>query len=164
MKNALLIALVSLTSVAAFGAPKSARLTHLDLDPHAFGNLSFTSGNVIVDTTARSATLTLYRATDCPAGRACSRVAYPPTVIELPLVSSRKDQCRALVYTAEVDRRRVDGSLQVLTITDHTTSECRTMPLFSPVTITYETDGFDRAGHVTSYSRFDADPFVSAEN
>mgnify|MGYP001601759421 CR=1 FL=1 len=136
----------------------------MDLDPHAFGNLHFTSGEVTLYTAARKATLTLYRATDCPEGRACSRVAYPPTVVELPLVSTQKNQCQAVVYTAKVDRRRVDGSLQILTITDNSTSECRTLPLFSPVTATYETDGFNRSGHVTSYSTFNADAFLLSAN
>jgi len=61
--------------------------------------------------------LTLHIAPNCPVNRPCIQVAYPPQVIELPIVWSKNNgiDCE-VVFVAEEDKRPVDGMLKELTL------------------------------------------------
>lgn len=162
MKNALLLALVSLTSLNAFGAPMKANLTRLDLDPNAFGSAPYRGGSIRID--GSEATLTLVPDHRCAPGRVCTQMIREPYQVQLPIISREMGRCRTFIFTAEIDRRPVDGAFQRLVIVDHSGNTCQTIPENEMVEITYETSFYPRtgAGEVRSYSEMTAEAFVSA--
>jgi hypothetical protein len=164
MKNAIVIALVSLASVNAFAAPKSARITSMNLDPYAFNHVAYNHGSITVDGHSRDATLSLYRTIRCAPGALCAQMIAAPLTITLEIVSRKTNTCGAVVYSAVSDNRMVDGLRQVLTITDNATNDCKTMRAISPVEVTYETMGMTRKGNLHTVSTFMAEAFVSAQN
>lgn len=164
MKNALVLALVSLASVNAFAAPKSARIVHMNIDRDAFGGRRFVGGSVSVDLVRREANLHLLPAQiKCPKGRVCPAMIFAPVDISLPLVSKKTGRCE-VTYVAETDRRMVDGLRQRLTIVDNASANCMRIPeqRVEAVEVIYQTAGQTRTGAIKTYSTFGAEPFVSA--
>ncbi len=165
MKNALVLVLASLSAASAFATPvdtgaKTATITQMNLDRKAFGNVRYDTGMVTLDTQAREVTLTLYASRKCPKGRFCTMEMIAPYTVNLPIVSRKKDTCGAMVTIASEDQRTVDGVFKKITIVDNSTNKCLTMVALSPVAVTYETDGYSRAGSAKSVSTFIADPFT----
>jgi hypothetical protein len=164
MKNAIVLALVSLASANAFAAPKTARITSMNLDPNVLVGLKFDGGSLTIDNQGRDATLSLYHKQVCPAGRFCTQMIMAPMEVSLEIVSRKTNTCNAVVYTAMSDKRMVDGIRQVLTITDNVKNTCRYVQAIAPVEITYETAGQTRTGSMKTFSSFTAEAFVSAQN
>jgi len=167
MKNALILALVSLASVNAFAAPVSAPLTKINVDPRAFGTARFGAGSMIsVDVAAREATLTLAYVRVCVPGTICSKIIRAPLQMTLPLVSRKTDQCNAVVYTAVSDQRRTTGILSTLVIRDNSTSHCTstTGEVIAPLEIEYITEGSTASGNANSTSTFTADSLRSVQS
>ncbi len=162
MKNLIVLTLVSLASVNALAAPKSARITSMDLDPQAFPSEVYTSGYINLDTRSRIANLFIYRKATCKPGKVCP-MGSPSRTIELKITSRKTNQCNAVVYTAMEDKRIVDGIQQILTITENKNYSCQ--PRVPAVSITYETNGryMDTGNTFHTFSTFMAERFVSAQ-
>lgn len=164
MKTALVVALVSLASVNAFAAPKSARIVRMNVDPNAFSARHFVDGSITIDLVRREATLHLLpEQMRCPKGRACAQMIFAPIEVRLDIVSKKTGRCE-VTYVAESDRRMVDGLRQRLTIVDNAAMNCARIPeqRVAAVEVIYETAGRTRTGAIKTYSTFGAKPFVSA--
>lgn len=102
-------------------------LREFQLDPSLVKDLStpvhFT-GVVTVDRTEKRVTLSVNQAPSCPAGAMCPQYLVQILDVELPIVSIMTDGCHNRIIVAREDRRPVDGALQSIMITDHSTSTC----------------------------------------
>ncbi|MEQ1876592.1 MAG: hypothetical protein ABL958_08095 [Bdellovibrionia bacterium] len=83
---------------------------------------------VYVNHVTKIARLTLKQKSICsarPGQMNCLAIA-PDLVVELPIVSVRKDGCGSSIIVARRNAMPVDGALEQLTISDHRTMTCKT--------------------------------------
>ena len=124
-----------------------APLTQFTLDPqlHTFG--SPVGGNIIIDHTKNTATLTVYLHFYCPPGRLCMQIVPAPLIVELPIVSTTSDSAGEVI-TARQDLRTTDGDLEELIIREQNTDSAQ------PATsIEYMTEGFNPSTHAPQTTR-----------
>lgn len=100
-----------------------ARLAYFNIG-HDYLDGAF-SGSVGVNLINDTLLLNLSVAMDlvCPEMEACSFPIQAKN-IELPLVDIYYDACGALVYKAQLDKRPVDGMLEIIEVTDKSTMLC----------------------------------------
>ena len=82
----------------------------------------------------------------------CIAMMPAPVIIDLPLLKTTQDACGSTLFTAKRDARPVDGSLEMIKITDHSTRTCkdyRALPGVEAKWIT-KTSGMD--GRVETFS------------
>lgn len=77
----------------------------------------------------------------CPEGRVCAMVMPQPTLVELPIVSTKEDGCGVKTIIAKEDQRPVDGGLSEIKIQDTTSMKCR---MFLESKASYVTAHYDR--------------------
>lgn len=179
MKALMLMGLVSMISGAASAedlrSPRkphdlyqtvtyTADITEADIDPKLNWHHAMNSGTVDVDFRKGVVRLTVYAKSPCPPNRICAMMMPAPYIVELPIVSVKRNGCGELVTTAKRDKRPVDGSLQQLTVVDHSQLICRYLPRAATI-VEYITDSPRTInGHVSTKSEFLAGPLSKMVN
>lgn len=143
MKILTLLALFfSVTSAIAL---ERAPITFMDLDPAAFGSLTFIDGSIAIDSEARLISLALN-----PKGPG---EAFN---VELPITSQATDLDQMETWIAEKDGRPYDGIYERITVR----KPRRAKPLRThTVTGRYDTEVSSRTGQFKTRSFFLAAPF-----
>jgi hypothetical protein len=139
---------------------KTAELLTWDFDQDSYlNNYEVINAQVQVNEVTKIARLVFNVKNNCPPNAFC--VAYIPVLtIELPLKTVKSDSCGAVVYTAEENKMPVDGTHQILKITDYSNSICE-MVYVADMTIEYSNKFYNRrnAHVVLQQSFFTAEKF-----
>lgn len=93
---------------------------------------------------------------NCPANALCALV-MPTRTFTVQYITSEIDECNIISYTAESDKRPVDGSYERITIRDLSRSTCPRIMIYPPLhtTIEYEVKFHSRLqGKEVHYKHF----------
>lgn len=132
MKNFLVLSLVVLSVISTAQArslhpetfTRSASLLTWDFDPSSrLAEVDILEGSIRVNAVTKVVKLTLQYPFPCPIGMICMQV-IENEVIELPLTEVKRDGCGVVVYTAQKDKRPVDGALTEIIVRDNSRSVC----------------------------------------
>lgn len=134
-------------------------LNHFNPDAK-LGWSTIVSGTVTVPAIGMKSviTLELNEQWECPTNLNCAMVMPEPRVIQLPLTKKYHDSCGSLVYEAAVDKRPVDGNLEIITVYDHRSNTCPTFVPLPDTHVTYEMVTSGMTGIVVeTFSSFSGD-------
>lgn len=149
MKKLLLIsALILGSTIIAQANTKpdlSADLRNQFIDAEQFNYQTIRGGQVYVSEQNKTITLYVQPVLNCDPDKICPAYMPPAIKIELPLVSVEETTyCGGRVYTAQQDLRPVDGSLQVIIVSDDTRfyDSCVGLLPVPPVSVSYQRKGY----------------------
>ncbi len=130
MKN-LILALIALTTVSQAHAESTKRAYYAQIKTfqiQADSELSkhtVNSGSLMVDTENNMMSIQLQPSFHCPAGAMCSMVMPAPLFFTAPIQDVRIGDCGETIYSGEDNKMTVDGTRQVITVTDNSRNFCQ---------------------------------------
>lgn len=145
MKTLLLTAALLISATASALVPTSGMKQFTIVDAQFSTNhvRNPENGTLTLDLNESKVTLTVLQHNNCPINAMCILSMPMPLIVELPIVKIEQDSCGTQIITALHDSRPVDGALEIITVTDYSSTFCE---MFLPyiAKATYKTKYFNR--------------------
>jgi hypothetical protein len=135
----------------------------MELDPRIEKSMPIEGGSMVLDRLNGNVVLSLEPRSTC-SGEVCAAVLPQPVVMQLPIVSTSKDECGRTVIRAGSPLATRFAARRLIEIVDASQAECGGVDATAPVTVTLETagpsiEGAEDVGNSPLVSRFHAAPF-----